>query len=83
MTYESFLSIANTALGAVAGALIGAPVAAGTASPGLGTALLVAFTILGAASGYRRRQSRGFLYLSLLVVLVLAGMLSLALFQPT
>jgi hypothetical protein len=68
----SFNHFAAVMLGGISGFLIAAPLALSTATP---LALIAGFAA-GGLVGYRRRNSRGFLYLCFIVVLVLAGVLS-------
>jgi hypothetical protein len=79
-SYDSFLRLCNTGLGALAGALIGLPGASLAPSPLSGGLLVVATTALGGAVGRRRGASRPFLYFALIVVIVLAGVVSNAMF---
>ncbi len=76
MTGEKFIALANIVLGALAGFLISGPLLNPERSA-LTTNLLVtiAFTALGAIAGIRRRHSRGFLYVSLICVLVLSSLM--------
>jgi hypothetical protein len=74
---EGFITIANIALGALTGLLISGP-AVGMLdihSPMLILVATLLFVSLGTLSGYKRRHSRGFMYLSVLCVLVLSSLM--------
>lgn len=76
---SSFYAFCNIFFGTIAGLLMAVPITMSSgdstiSSPGL----LIAFTLLGAATGFRRRLSRGFFYLSLFTTITLLTVLGLA-----
>lgn len=80
-SYDTFLRLCNTGLGALAGALIGLPAASLGQSPPISFTIVILTTVLGGAIGRKRGASRPFLYFALVVVLVLAGLVSNSLFS--
>ena len=77
---ESFRPVSCMIMGTLAGFLIGVPVAINS-NGSLGIFALVAATLAGFLTGYRRRHSLAFFYFSLVCVLVLASTVSLNLFE--
>lgn len=72
---DKFIPIVNIVLGALAGLLISGPAMSETASPLRNLFVTAAFAILGTFAGYKRRESRAFMYLSLICVLVLSSLM--------
>jgi hypothetical protein len=68
--FAQFRSIACVVMGALAGALIAAPFAAGRMW------LVPLSAAAGLAAGYRRRRSAAFLYFCILTILILAMLVS-------
>lgn len=72
-----FLPFANVILGLLMGLLVGIPVSwSMTPVPAIATLIIAVFTGLGGLAGYRRRNSRGFMYLAIISVLVLTSIIS-------
>lgn len=67
----SFLNLANPVLGALAGILIALPLAV-HAAPSAAPFLVLPLFALGTMLGWRRRDSRLFLYVAMIAVLALA-----------
>jgi len=74
--YNTFLAVTNTGLGALLGCLIGMPLNLTSSSLFGRASLLLLFTVLGGAIGYRRRHSKVFLYFALLSIVLLASIIS-------
>ncbi|MCI5064195.1 hypothetical protein MRY87_00565 [bacterium] len=81
-----FQTVAAVALGTLTGLLIALPLSpspGGTDAPSLfGMLVLPASAAAGALIGYRRRESRAFLYFCFAAILLLSGTLSTSL-EPT
>jgi hypothetical protein len=75
----NFNHFAAVMLGGLCGFLVAAPLALSTNTPAIGALALIAGLAAGGLVGYRRRNSRGFLYLCFVIILVLSGTLSSAL----
>lgn len=78
---DKFLSLANIVLGTLTGLLMSGPALSETQSPLMNMLMTVLFITLGTIIGYKRRRSRGFLYLSLICVLVLSSLMLRAFIQ--
>ena len=80
--YHSFLRLANILLSGMTGFLIGYPVAAGMTSSNTGSlSVIILTTLAGFITGYRRANSRIFLYFCMLAIIILSVVISSSL-QP-
>lgn len=73
---EKFQHFANITLGGLSGILISTPLAIMSNDTTKGAISLIIGLIFGLTIGYRRKSSRGFMYLCFIVILVLVGILS-------
>ncbi|MCB0321147.1 MAG: LPXTG cell wall anchor domain-containing protein [Bdellovibrionales bacterium] len=78
--YHTFKTLSAVILGSLTGLLIAFPIATG-ADAQIGALAMIAGIGAGGLVGYRRRESRGFLYFSFVAILVLAGTISTS-YQP-
>ncbi len=77
--FHTFRTFASVVLGALIGLLIALPLALPS---GYNLVLIVPFVIMGGVIGYRRRESRGFLYFSFVAVLLLSSLVSRSMIVP-
>lgn len=77
--FHAFRTFASVILGALIGLLISLPI---VLPSGYHFLFVLPFIIVGGMIGYRRRESRGFLYFSFVAVLLLSSLVSKSLIVP-
>lgn len=76
MDNTKFLKLTNIVLGIMCGLLIAFPLSYSVSNPIFGLAVLLMGTALGAFTGYRRANSRAFMYFCIVAVCILSTIIS-------